>query len=317
MMEVHITYETLFDLLRKERSLEELQSLDSSFWKYVIDYIQDRKSTLDSSRPGEQEKIKVQLQNIKRILKEIYERRERKIINLALNVIRSDAMDYVDTKNMLAEEKSLFNEALTLFKKYKSNVLLNVFDDKLPAVVPEIPSKSSSNMSSETDPTSTPSATGSKSELSTQSEDPSPESSSEPFSNSSKKSSSHSTSDVENSSDSDLKKKQSYFSNGDFTPDTSSSYFQPDKNDGVDLSETDVGERSKDDLVDGVPKDEIRDDSDNAPQKVIVKFVSAVPKFYGKNKNIFGPYSEGQIVTLPSNIASILLKKGKAKNVMK
>ncbi|MGM5481726.1 MAG: hypothetical protein ACQESE_04950, partial [Nanobdellota archaeon] len=137
-MDVHITYETLFDLLRKERSLEELQTLDQKFWKYVIDYMNERDEMMkSSSRPGEQEKAKIQLHNIKRILKEIYERRERKILHLALNVIRTEAAGYVDTKNMLAEEKSLFDETLAMLRKYKDGILLSVFENRLPTIVPE------------------------------------------------------------------------------------------------------------------------------------------------------------------------------------
>ena len=109
-MEIHITYETLFDLLRKERSLEELQKLDIRFWQYVIDYLREREAFYEKTSTIEQEKTRIQLNNIKRIIKEIYEHRERKIVNVAVNVVRSDNAHFVDTKNMLGEEKVLFDE---------------------------------------------------------------------------------------------------------------------------------------------------------------------------------------------------------------
>ena len=87
MTHIHITYETLFDLLRKERSLEDLQSLDPLFWSHVVTYLTERSEFLKQTSLAEQEKTKLQLSNIKRILKEIYDHRERKIITLARTVI--------------------------------------------------------------------------------------------------------------------------------------------------------------------------------------------------------------------------------------
>jgi hypothetical protein len=49
---------------------------------------------------------------------------------------------------------------------------------------------------------------------------------------------------------------------------------------------------------------------------IIVRFTSNVPKFVGKNKELFGPFEQGKISQLPANIAQILLKKGKVEHVM-
>jgi len=139
-MDVQITYETLFDLLRKERSLEELQSLDAAFWSYVVNYVNDRQAFFDRTNVMEQEKARIQIQNIKRILKEIYERREKKIVGLALNVIRTDNASFVDKRNMLPSEKELFDEFMLLLTKYKQGVLLQVFQGHTPLIAPvEIP----------------------------------------------------------------------------------------------------------------------------------------------------------------------------------
>jgi len=112
-MDIQITYETLFDLLRKERSLEELQSLDSAFWNHVITYVTDRKAFFERTNSMEQEKANIQLKNIRRILKELYERREQKIVRLALNVIKTDNTSFVDRRGMLPLEKEFFKEQLT------------------------------------------------------------------------------------------------------------------------------------------------------------------------------------------------------------
>lgn len=136
-MDIHITYETLFDLLRKERSLEELQKLDIRFWQHVINFISEREAFYEKTSTIEQEKTRIQLNNIKRIIKEIYEHRERKIVNIAVNVVRSDNTQFVDTKNMLGEEKFLFDETIAMLKRYKREVLLQVFNKTLPVISPQ------------------------------------------------------------------------------------------------------------------------------------------------------------------------------------
>ena len=46
-----------------------------------------------------------------------------------------------------------------------------------------------------------------------------------------------------------------------------------------------------------------------------VEFTSKVPKFLGKEREIYGPYEEGMTADLPPMIANILIKKGKVKLV--
>ena len=93
--EINITYETLFDLLRREKTREELQKLDPEFFNDVIDYVKEKtksyyelKDKTDLFAADERLKADKQLQNIKKIIKEIYERREKKIIALAVDSSR-------------------------------------------------------------------------------------------------------------------------------------------------------------------------------------------------------------------------------------
>ena len=46
--EITITYETLFDLLRREKSRDELQSLSPTFFIDFIDYLKDKVNILKS-----------------------------------------------------------------------------------------------------------------------------------------------------------------------------------------------------------------------------------------------------------------------------
>ncbi|MGV8168701.1 MAG: hypothetical protein ACP5N3_01455 [Candidatus Nanoarchaeia archaeon] len=145
MVEVKITYETLFDLLRREKSRSELQVLDKTFYQDVISYLREKKATLREEDhhtllfpKSEQEKIKIQIKNIQKILKELYEIREKKIINLALNKIRTES-NLIDTSTLLAEELFLFDESCALLSKYKEGILNRV----LTLENPEIPGSAS------------------------------------------------------------------------------------------------------------------------------------------------------------------------------
>ena len=48
--EVIITYDTLYEILRREKYRPELQSLEPTFFKDVTKYIEEKKSILDSQQ---------------------------------------------------------------------------------------------------------------------------------------------------------------------------------------------------------------------------------------------------------------------------
>ena len=82
-----ITYETLYEYLRKEKVYPELQQLDTDFFKKVTKYLEEKNNILESHSKKDSmfskveiEKTSRQISNIKKILKEIYEKRENKII---------------------------------------------------------------------------------------------------------------------------------------------------------------------------------------------------------------------------------------------
>ena len=85
--EINITFETLYDLLRREKGKEELQQLEETFFKEVVQYLQEKNRLLESKSGdddlfsvGEKDKLEAELRNIKRILKELYDKREKKVI---------------------------------------------------------------------------------------------------------------------------------------------------------------------------------------------------------------------------------------------
>ena len=135
---VNITYETLFDLLRREKDREELQKLDSAFFQSVVSYLEDKNRILEN-REGQselfhsEEKAKTikELNNIKRILKELYERREKKVINMAVDKSKSKPT-IIDYSCLLREERAIFDMLVGILDKGREGILANILNLKMP-----------------------------------------------------------------------------------------------------------------------------------------------------------------------------------------
>lgn len=136
--DVIITYETLYELLRREKARPEIQKLDDSFYRDVINYIEEKKSFIESQSKTESifsnteiEKTKKQLENVQKMLKELCERREFKIVQLALIASRtSKSIEHISL--LLPEEQSFHNELLNLLNIGRENILENLLNAKLP-----------------------------------------------------------------------------------------------------------------------------------------------------------------------------------------
>ncbi|MBS3171429.1 hypothetical protein J4449_02340 [Candidatus Woesearchaeota archaeon] len=132
-----ITYESLYELLRNEKSEKDLQKIDPNFFQAVIKYLEEKEAILESQKnkdslfSKESEKTQKQLENIRKILREIYEKRESKIVQYGLLSSRFNE----DTPgNMHDEEVKFYNELKNILNKYRKGILSNLISKKLPAV---------------------------------------------------------------------------------------------------------------------------------------------------------------------------------------
>ncbi|MBS3117455.1 hypothetical protein J4430_01070 [Candidatus Woesearchaeota archaeon] len=117
MTSVVITYETIYELLRIEKSKRDLQSLDKDFLLSAEYYLREKKAILDSQLEksegafiGEVSKTRKQLENAYKILQWIYEQREAKIVELALSTAHTGKRPGTD--NFLETEIVLFERIL-------------------------------------------------------------------------------------------------------------------------------------------------------------------------------------------------------------
>lgn len=137
-----ITYEVLYDILRKEKTRQELQKLDINLFQDIIKYLKEKKAILDDLKTKtsvfaqkEIEKTEKELGNIKKIVKDIYDKRESKIIQLALSYVKTKSPPY--DLNLLPEEKPIFEDLVTSLKNFRQEILIDKLleEDKKPKAI--------------------------------------------------------------------------------------------------------------------------------------------------------------------------------------
>ena len=75
--------------------------------------------------------MKAQIVSARKLIKELYERRERKILQLAINKSRTKS-DIIDDSTLLNEEKLIFDDVTEILDKYRQDILLNLVNARLP-----------------------------------------------------------------------------------------------------------------------------------------------------------------------------------------
>ncbi|MBI2135960.1 hypothetical protein HYU06_02735 [Candidatus Woesearchaeota archaeon] len=132
--EVNITYETLFEMLRLEKNREELQKIDPEFFSHVLAYLREKLQVLNASKQSifgdeQQENTRKQLETVKKIIKELYEKREKKIMMMALFKCR-EKTNVMDTSSILKEEQILFLQLVNILDSFRNSLLMNLLELK-------------------------------------------------------------------------------------------------------------------------------------------------------------------------------------------
>ncbi len=131
--EINITYETLFELLKREKDMADLQKLEPNVFNDFVDYLNEKKKILGKEDNlfsyEEKKKVEKQIDNAKRIIKDIYERREKKILNIALIKSRTKS-DVIDTSALLENEKRFFDQILEVLNLFRNEVIDNIMNER-------------------------------------------------------------------------------------------------------------------------------------------------------------------------------------------
>ena len=112
-MEETITFEFIRKVQLAEQRTANLTKIPENFYDAVKAYLQKKKK-MEKDR-----KSVIETKNIERLIENIFNRRERKIINFAIIAARTGT----EPKNMIKEEKEFFDEMLKKIKERREKVL--------------------------------------------------------------------------------------------------------------------------------------------------------------------------------------------------
>lgn len=135
-MSVTLTYEKLFDFLREERNNVSLQKLPVSFYSDIVDYLKAKEASIEALQDGGSITVDnsvIQYRNAKKIIENIYERREKKLLMLGLNKSRTKSQ-LIDTSSLLPEEKIFFKQLCIVLDHFRDEILVKMLNKALPVI---------------------------------------------------------------------------------------------------------------------------------------------------------------------------------------
>ena len=114
-----ITYNDIYEALRRERYSEQLQKLEKGFVKEVATYLKEKKGISEKSGDifsDAVSKTKKQFENAITMFRELMLRRKKKLLNLAF-VAAETGISKRDYENMLAFEKEVFDMIMGIMEQ--------------------------------------------------------------------------------------------------------------------------------------------------------------------------------------------------------
>ncbi|NIA03886.1 MAG: hypothetical protein GWP09_00870, partial [Nitrospiraceae bacterium] len=133
--EIRINLETLYELLRIEKTKSEIQILPKSFYEDIIEYLETKKRDFPKTNVetltsvANKDYYIRQLNNLRSIIKQLFEKREKKIIELALTNTRTKSNII---NNILPQEKELYTTISGIISKFNKEILENIMNLKQP-----------------------------------------------------------------------------------------------------------------------------------------------------------------------------------------
>ena len=123
-----LSFEELRDAQRKERSNPGIQPLKPEFWKEVAEYMSNKMTKYQELSKGSSRftdkvlaKFEREMRNAARVIVELYDLRERKILLLAWSEVATE--EKVDTRPLTPEENELFSRMVQVSGRVRQDVL--------------------------------------------------------------------------------------------------------------------------------------------------------------------------------------------------
>lgn len=295
--DLKITYETLFELLRIEKNREDLQKLDDSFFDDVLEYIKEKKMHFESKpvtqtllfEKNEREQTRLELENTCKIIKDLYDRREKKILMTALNKAKT-GITLVNSANMLHQEKQLFHVISQDLAEFRIGILNRLVCCQKPEMPTTLGNRDLSELPElDSVPEAGAEMTGGYGE----------EESADTHFRTNDQHSDGSSNNVGGS--------MSYPTDG--SADTLGAYMSTEMKERM-MTSAQTGEMSRQ-----KEQKSTRDTSFLGTNQRIVRFLTSIDEIVGPDLQIYGPYETGDEITLPGDLARVLIEKNQAEGV--
>ncbi|RLJ00767.1 MAG: hypothetical protein DRP11_05465, partial [Candidatus Aenigmatarchaeota archaeon] len=118
MEESVITYETFRKFSRREVNNEKLQELPPSFYRACSEWLRKKGEQLDPRDPL----AVYEIENAKKEIIKILEKRESKILKMAVDAVRINAAPV----NLTPEEKKFFDSVVEILRRFRSELMESV-----------------------------------------------------------------------------------------------------------------------------------------------------------------------------------------------
>lgn len=122
LAEETITFELIRRIQREEQSQQKLTKLPDNFYSNVASYVAQKKRLAETK---EDKRMALEVKSIEMLIEDVFNRRERKIINTAINSARTG----IPPENMIEEELAFYNGLLDFIKSRRLNILKNIMNE--------------------------------------------------------------------------------------------------------------------------------------------------------------------------------------------
>lgn len=121
MAEETITFELIRKIQREEERSPKLSKLPENFYQNVKNYLQQKRKILEKI---EERKATIEMKNIERLVEDIFNRRERKIVTQAINSARVS----LTVENLTEEEREFFNKVVAIIRERRDEFLKELIE---------------------------------------------------------------------------------------------------------------------------------------------------------------------------------------------
>lgn len=122
MSEETITFELIRKIQLDEQKASTLTRLPTNFFRAISNYLEQKKKLVTS----DDRKGTFEMKNIERLVEDIFNRRERKILNAAIIAARSG----LPPENLSDDEKPFYNSIVALIKNRRLELLKSLLTGK-------------------------------------------------------------------------------------------------------------------------------------------------------------------------------------------